>query len=105
MQKHHQENPTHNITFSLSDGSLWCYGCDAYILNNQLRSFQKDFSGLKHGTNPTDLGKKDDKGEAEYEALAEKLMEMKLLPPSEKPSKKFTYEELIKGLKDKSNKA
>jgi len=39
---------------------------------------------LKHGTGPTDLGKKEDDGEAEYEALAEKLMHMKLLPPSEK---------------------
>jgi uncharacterized UBP type Zn finger protein len=48
MNQHFQDSK-HNVVFSLSDGSFWCYQCDSYIINQRLEYLQAKFSYLKFG--------------------------------------------------------
>ena len=46
MAKHY-DTTTHNIVFSMMDGSFYCYECDSYITNLTLDKLRQQFSELK----------------------------------------------------------
>ena len=60
MARHNQKTD-HPVTFSLGDGSFWCYRCDSYITSVELGKLRKVFGFIKHkmeagmaGAEPTD---------------------------------------------------
>lgn len=46
----HFNDSKHDVAFSLSDGSFWCYGCECYIINQKMEYMQAKFSFLKFGS-------------------------------------------------------
>ncbi len=44
----HNVASNHQLTFSLSDGSFWCYDCDSYVTSVELGKLRKTFGFIKH---------------------------------------------------------
>ena len=40
---------SHNVVFSNSDASTWCYKCESYITNEHLQKLRSMFSAYKFG--------------------------------------------------------
>lgn len=46
MRAHNEANPDHVIAFSFADFSYWCYGCDSYVISDDL--LDHDRPGVKN---------------------------------------------------------
>lgn len=44
----HNSFSSHQIAFSMGDGSFWCYDCDSYITSVELGKLRKTFGFIKH---------------------------------------------------------
>ena len=45
----HNLSSSHNVVFSNSDASTWCYKCESYITNEHLQKLRSMFSAYKFG--------------------------------------------------------
>jgi hypothetical protein len=50
----HYETLKHQIGFSLSDGSYWCFDCEDYITNHKLDQLRMKFSTIKFPSDELD---------------------------------------------------
>ena len=90
MLEHKDNYIDHQVAFSLSDGSFWCYECDSYIDGNKLRPLRKLFSSIKFENNEPihqnilndaeqkEKDKNEDKVEDQINEITQKVEEMKL---------------------------
>jgi NAD-dependent histone deacetylase SIR2 len=82
----HKEETLHNLAFSYSDASVWCYDCDDYVTSYRLRPFFEKFEKIKFP---------EEAGSSSAAATAASTTQPEIMEPS------FTREQLITGLKNK----
>ncbi|EGR29706.1 sir2 family histone, putative [Ichthyophthirius multifiliis] len=87
----HFEESKHSIVFSFSDGSFWCYKCDTYITNIQLKCFTLKFSQIKHN---------EDFSKDEIQNIKKQLDKFKI----DEKTKKFSRQKLVEGFQKKTFK-
>jgi len=98
VQEHmsiHCVTESHNIAFSFSDGSYWCYACDSYVTSAKLDRLRKVFGHLKFKL-AIEFGEIHDD-----QALNQLLNDYKKIAVKEK-SCGFSFEELSDGLANKT---
>lgn len=91
----HNESTKHQIAFSFSDGSFWCYDCDSYISTLELGKLRRTFGVIKHKIH---VGKTD---LVEAGRITPILRDLEALNDSQDT---FTRTQFIEGLKQKTYK-